>query len=107
MIAEIWSEVLEGRRVGAEDNFFDLGGHSVLLHMVQDRIGEELGREPDLVDLFTYTTVRALARHLDGGTDESIRSHSGAERAGGRARLQRRRAQRSRPGTRERGETRE
>ncbi|WP_413760826.1 phosphopantetheine-binding protein [Streptomyces sp. MMBL 11-3] len=103
-IAEIWSEVLEERQVGPEDNFFDLGGHSVLLHLVQDRITEELGRKPSLVDLFTYTTVRALARHLDGDTAGPARSGSAAERAGGRARLQQR-ARRTRSAARDQGGT--
>ncbi|MFE3604014.1 phosphopantetheine-binding protein, partial [Streptomyces sp. NPDC059142] len=58
VLAAIWSEVLEVSQVSVEDNFFDLGGHSVLLHMVQDRIGRELGKNPPLVELFTYPTVR-------------------------------------------------
>lgn len=63
-LAAIWCEVLEVPSVSADDNFFDLGGHSVLLHMVRDRIDERLGLSPPLVDLFTYPTVRSLARHL-------------------------------------------
>ncbi|MFJ7997200.1 phosphopantetheine-binding protein [Streptomyces sp. NPDC096310] len=108
-IAAIWSEVLEVSQVSVEDNFFDLGGHSVLLHMVQDRIGRELGKNPPLVELFTYPTVRALARRLDGGAPDDTRppSRAAREATGGRARLERRRVQRTRPASDERGGTRE
>jgi hypothetical protein len=66
VLTGIWSEVLELPEVGVEDNFFDLGGHSVLLHMVQDRITARLGTTLPLVDLFQYPTIRGLAGHLDG-----------------------------------------
>ncbi|HEX4494949.1 MAG TPA: beta-ketoacyl synthase N-terminal-like domain-containing protein, partial [Thermoanaerobaculia bacterium] len=66
-IAAVWCEVLEVPRVGAEENFFDLGGHSLLLPQVQARLRDRLGREVSLLDLLTHTTVRALARHLETG----------------------------------------
>ncbi|HJX27077.1 MAG TPA: amino acid adenylation domain-containing protein, partial [Thermoanaerobaculia bacterium] len=66
-VAAIWCEVLDLPRVGSEDNFFDLGGHSLLLPRVQAGLRERLGREVTLVDLLTHTTVRALARHLEIG----------------------------------------
>ncbi|MFE7977409.1 phosphopantetheine-binding protein [Streptomyces shenzhenensis] len=109
-LAEIWCEVLEVSQVGIEDNFFDLGGHSVLLHMIQDRIGRQLGKTPPLIDLFTFPTVRTLARRLDGDQPDDTPpvSRTIAERAGSRARLERQRARRSLSSDRaERGETRE
>lgn len=51
-ISTIWCEVLELPSVGVQDNFFDLGGHSVLLHMVSEHIGERFGSSPPVVDLF-------------------------------------------------------
>ncbi|CAL9310541.1 Linear gramicidin synthase subunit B [Streptomyces sp. SudanB25_2051] len=67
LVADIWCDVLEMPEVGHDDNFFDLGGHSILLQMVQSRIAERTGRDVALMDLFNHPTVRALARHLDGG----------------------------------------
>lgn len=67
LVAGIWCEVLDLPEVGMTDNFFDLGGHSVLLHMVLDLVTERLGKQPSVVDLFQYPTVRALARWLDEG----------------------------------------
>ncbi|MFP3938811.1 MAG: amino acid adenylation domain-containing protein [Thermoanaerobaculia bacterium] len=70
-IAETWREVLGIDRVGRRDNFFDLGGHSLLLAEVHRRLREslepELGRELTMVDLLRFPTVSALARHLGGG----------------------------------------
>jgi len=64
-LAGIWCEVLDVPRVGSEENFFDLGGHSLLLTRVQALLRDRLGREISLLDLLTHTTVRALARHLE------------------------------------------
>ena len=69
-IAEIWREILSGdggERVGLHDNFFDLGGHSLLMAQVQSRLHEKLGREVSMVDLLSHATVERLARFLDGG----------------------------------------
>ena len=64
-IAATWREVLEIERVGLDDNFFDLGGHSLLLVQVHGRLEQALERDLPVVDLFNYPTVRSLARHLD------------------------------------------
>jgi surfactin family lipopeptide synthetase A len=66
-LAEVWREVLGVERVGVEDNFFDLGGHSLLLMKVQRGLQDRLRRELPLMTLFKYPTVRALARFLGQG----------------------------------------
>jgi acyl carrier protein len=48
------------------DNFFDLGAHSLTIAEVQSRLQEALRREVPLLDLFQFTTVAALASHLSG-----------------------------------------
>jgi acyl carrier protein len=63
-VAGIWREALGVEKVGAHDNFFDLGGHSLLLARVHVLLKERLGREVSMVDLFRYPTVASLARHL-------------------------------------------
>lgn len=65
-IAEIWKDVLKLPQVGLEENFFDLGGHSLLIVKVQAAIKEEFGIEVPLLDLFKYTTVRTLADVISG-----------------------------------------
>ena len=63
-IAEIWTAVLRVERVGVNDNFFDLGGHSLLIVSLQGKLSAAFGREVKVVDLFRFPTVHALARHL-------------------------------------------
>ena len=65
-LAEIWCEALGVDRVGVEDNFFDLGGHSLLLVRVQNRIREQIGEEVEMLDLFRLPTISALAGFLAG-----------------------------------------
>jgi acyl-coenzyme A synthetase/AMP-(fatty) acid ligase/acyl carrier protein len=65
LIAKIWQEALLVERVGLDDNFFDLGGHSLLVARVRFTLREKLGRDVALVDFFTYPTVRTLAQRLE------------------------------------------
>ncbi|MFP5288783.1 MAG: beta-ketoacyl synthase N-terminal-like domain-containing protein, partial [Thermoanaerobaculia bacterium] len=63
-IAGIWKEVVGLTEVGVRDNFFDVGGHSLLMARVHGRLEETLGRRISMVDLFQYPTIAALAAHL-------------------------------------------
>jgi amino acid adenylation domain-containing protein len=63
-IATIWAQVLQRERIGVDENFFDVGGHSLLLVEMQARLQRALGRKLPIVDLFRYPTVRALARSI-------------------------------------------
>ncbi|HEX2201827.1 MAG TPA: amino acid adenylation domain-containing protein [Longimicrobium sp.] len=70
-IAAVWAEVLQLPRVGADESFFELGGNSLLLIWLHERLRQELGREElALVDLFHHPTVRAQAAFLGGGAAE-------------------------------------
>ncbi|ARP73723.1 non-ribosomal peptide synthetase [Streptomyces pluripotens] len=64
LLADVWCTVLGRDRVDRDENFFDLGGNSLLLVGAQAAIDQELGRAVTVVDLFAHPTVRALARHL-------------------------------------------
>ncbi|HSL81697.1 MAG TPA: non-ribosomal peptide synthetase, partial [Thermoanaerobaculia bacterium] len=68
-IAAIWKEVLRVERVGLYDNFFDLGGHSLLMVQVFSRIRAQVETELLMVELFEFPTVSAMARRLadEGG----------------------------------------
>jgi nonribosomal peptide synthetase DhbF len=82
-IAAIWQEVLGLDKVGVYDNFFDLGGHSLLLVQVQVRLREQLGRPVSMIDLLSHATVSSLARLLSRGGDERADS-VGADDENGR-----------------------
>ncbi|MBW3656388.1 MAG: AMP-binding protein, partial [Gemmatimonadetes bacterium] len=81
-IAAAWAEVLGVERVGIDDNFFDLGGHSLLLVRVHTRLRPSLPREVSVVDLFRHATVRALAAFVaQGGPDAPAGRQQVDERA--------------------------
>jgi amino acid adenylation domain-containing protein len=63
-VCAIWTEVLGIDGVGIHDNFFDIGGHSLLLVRVQSQIKSRLGLAVPLVDLFRHPTVAAQAQRL-------------------------------------------
>lgn len=64
-IATIWQQVLDLEVVGVQDNFFDLGGHSLLMAQVQSRLSNVLAVDIPLVELFQYPTIATLATHLE------------------------------------------
>jgi amino acid adenylation domain-containing protein len=63
-LAEVWSEVLGVERIGAQDSFFDLGGHSLRAVQVITRVRDTLGVELPLSALFDAPTVAALAERV-------------------------------------------
>lgn len=63
-IAKVWQEMLRLDKVGIKDNFFDLGGHSLLLVKTHSRLTAELGCDLTVLDLFEYPTIEALAKYL-------------------------------------------
>ncbi|HYR07778.1 MAG TPA: amino acid adenylation domain-containing protein, partial [Longimicrobium sp.] len=65
MLAAIWCEVLEVRRVGMQDSFFELGGHSLLATLVMARIREVFGVAMPLRALFDGPSVAELADRLE------------------------------------------
>jgi amino acid adenylation domain-containing protein len=65
-LAAIWSEVLNIERVGRDDNFFDLGGNSLILVQLRDKLEAVLGRKITMLEMFQHTTLRSLAAHLGG-----------------------------------------
>jgi amino acid adenylation domain-containing protein len=75
-LATVWQEVLGVERVGMNDNFFDLGGHSLRMAQVQARLREVLKREIPLLTLFQYPTIRTLAAFLQGDQETDKLSSS-------------------------------
>jgi Phosphopantetheine attachment site len=77
--------------VGLDDNFFDLGGHSLLLVQVHSKLEKVLQRDIPMVAMFTYPTINALTRHLgqqDGELEPLQQSEGAAQnRTVGRNRL--------------------
>jgi aryl carrier-like protein len=70
-IAALWQEELHTERVGIDDNFFAMGGHSVTMVRVYHRLRETLGRELPLTAMFEHPTIAALARYLREGSPDA------------------------------------
>jgi len=68
-LCDIFTELLAADRVGLDDNFFDLGGHSLLTTRLTSRIRQRLGVALGVRDVFDGPTVAALAERVraDGG----------------------------------------
>jgi len=65
-IAAIWREVLGLASVGLNTNFFDLGGHSLLVGRVQTKLSALLNRDIPIIDLYQHPTICKLAAYLSG-----------------------------------------
>ena len=63
-ITGIWRDLLQVERIGPLDNFFDLGGNSVLMVRFHQRLATDLGVTIPVVQLFERPTVRSLAESL-------------------------------------------
>jgi acyl carrier protein len=95
-VAAIWRQVLNLERINVHDNFFDLGGHSLLMAEVQGLLSAELEREVAIVDLFRYPTIGDLARFLSGEEPTSMAPRVEARAESRRSGLRRRREQQRR-----------
>jgi amino acid adenylation domain-containing protein len=60
-VAAIWQELLRTERIGVSDNFFDLGGYSLLVVQLQNRLFQQFQKELSLVELFQHPTVASQA----------------------------------------------
>ena len=69
-LAQLWQRILKVPNVGLDDNFFDLGGDSLLLVAVHSNLQKLLQTQIALTDLFEFATIRKLAQHL--GHAESV-----------------------------------
>jgi thioesterase domain-containing protein len=61
-LAAIWADLLGRKHVGLDDNFFDLGGHSLLVAVLQQRIATKFGQCIPIAELFHSPTVRQQAQ---------------------------------------------
>ncbi|WP_203350690.1 non-ribosomal peptide synthetase [Streptomyces sp. S-9] len=70
LIARVWGELLDVTEVGAEDDFFALGGHSLLVTRLTHRLGEALGTHIPLHLVFEHPILTDLAAHLPVGNEQ-------------------------------------
>ena len=80
-IVEIWRKALNINDIGINDNFFDIGGHSLMLIRVHGEIEKETDKKIEVVDLFKYPTIASLSEFLNNDTNEETIINKAKERA--------------------------
>jgi amino acid adenylation domain-containing protein len=78
-IAEIYAQILKVESLSIDDNFFDLGGHSLLLVKIHGKLQELLSCKFPLIKLFEYPTVRKLASFFE--TKKSTHTNNTPQRS--------------------------
>jgi amino acid adenylation domain-containing protein len=86
LLAGMWKTVLRQEKVGVNDNFFDVGGDSLMLTMVHRRLQTELKREIPITELFQFPTIHSLAERLaekreDAGLGDKTQARAAQARA--------------------------
>jgi amino acid adenylation domain-containing protein len=75
-LANIWSQVLKTEGLGINDNFFNIGGHSITAVQVTSRIREALDVELALRDIFNCPTIATLSAVIEGAKNNSTAKQS-------------------------------
>lgn len=70
-IQDIWKNLLETDDITVEDNFFDLGGHSLLIPQLQSAYKEHLGVTVKTVDVFKFPTIKMFTEHVLNAKNQS------------------------------------
>ncbi|WP_159433260.1 non-ribosomal peptide synthetase [Clostridium cavendishii] len=63
-LVKIWQDVLGVSKIGINDNFFDLGGHSLNATIVVSRISKQLNVEVPLREIFILGTIKSLSKYI-------------------------------------------
>jgi acyl carrier protein len=79
VLAEIWAEVLRLERVGVEDSFFDLGGHSLLIMRLLAKIQATFDVELSIRTVFSMPTLEAMAGEIERRIYEDVAGMSDFE----------------------------
>jgi len=66
VITQIWQQVLDVKKLGIHDNFFDLGGHSLLMVQVYNKLREAFHKDVPMVELFRNPTIATLSGYFSG-----------------------------------------
>lgn len=100
LVADVWRTVLNTEVSGIDQNFFEAGGHSLMLVTLQQGLQRASDRSVNMLDLFTYATIRSQAELLKSSDQaavpaEPVRRHSEQQNALLKRRNEQLRARRS------------
>ena len=71
-VLAIWKKLLDVEQISADDDFFEIGGHSLLAMRVKAAIRRACEVELDIRDLFLYKTIQKLSEHIDSKEKGSL-----------------------------------
>ncbi|MEH2228579.1 MAG: amino acid adenylation domain-containing protein [Nostoc sp.] len=92
-IANIWQQILHVEKVGIYDNFFDIGGHSLLLVQIHAKLREISPTNISVINLFEHPTINSLAKYLTQKQTEIPSFEESTQRAQSRTASRQSRAQ--------------
>jgi aryl carrier-like protein len=78
-VLNIWKEVLKSDQFSLDDNFFDIGGHSLLMVQVHERLQRALHRAFPLITLLQHPTIRSITTFLEGAGQSGASSTAQSE----------------------------
>ncbi|MBC6431621.1 amino acid adenylation domain-containing protein [Nostoc sp. HG1] len=70
-ITKIWLGILHLEKIGVNDNFFDLGGNSLLMVQVNHKLREDLSSDISVVEMFQNPTIKSLAKYINLSSRET------------------------------------
>jgi amino acid adenylation domain-containing protein len=79
IILEIWQKLLQRENIGIDDNFFDVGGHSLLLAQVQEKLEQSFLIDIAITDLFKYPSISSLANYLSQQENDLLTTKNNTE----------------------------
>ena len=74
LVAEVWKEVLNLEKVSVNDSFFELGGNSLKLLRLNNRLKEVFHQEIPVLKMFEYPTVKSLAAYISRSVEPAVAS---------------------------------
>lgn len=81
IITSVWKEALDVEQIGVNDNFFEVGGHSLLMVQVHSKLSELFESKLSIAEMFAKPTISALAEHLGNGNGHKAGLQKAATRA--------------------------
>lgn len=69
-IVEIWKEILKRDTVGIYDNFFDIGGESLLVFQMQSKFEEHFDCQLSILEYYMHPTISSIAKYISKQTNQ-------------------------------------
>ncbi len=80
-IVACWQAVLNLEKIGLDDNFFDIGGHSLLVVEVLTKLRESIDKPVKMIDMFRFPTIRQFSDYLSDDSEGNAKLTESEDRA--------------------------